>query len=204
MADIEKTLTDVPEITGDDIIVIAASKGAGAGNAFTDIDYTTEYKLTSTDPAPATDTWMQIQETVNTMPQFFPDRETIEYRVLASTQARQKLGVREAIDGAIAVYYTNILLKAHQLMIGWQSATEEEAVAANGRPGYFWLVWYIASQNRTVAVRCNVDDHLKTPENESGELEPFDLQITNVDEAIETNGLETNLSAALTADDEGL
>lgn len=121
---------------------------------------------------------VELQEFVNKMPQFFTEKEKIEYRVLASKQARNILGSRAALEDPLTVYYTSALLSAHAQMVDWQ---EESA-------GCFWIVWYIASQDRTVACRLTIDENIPTPSEESGGLEPVEIAIANVDEAIESSG----------------
>lgn len=161
MAD-EKKITETPDVLGDDIIAIL--KGTKENTMPTDFTGA-----------------VYIQECVNKMPQFFPDREKIEYNVLASKQSRSLLGSRASMDGSISAYYTKTLLDGHKAMLTNQS---EEV-------GCFWLVWYIESEDRTVAVRATVDDKLKTPEDESGTLNLKEIQITNIDEAIEVVGKPT-------------
>ena len=177
------TVTEVPKISGDDILKVAKGTKENTWDAV---------KLAlalSGEDAPR-----DIHECVNSMPQLFPDRESIEWRVLASTQARTILGAREAISDPMSVYFNVYLLNAHAKMVEWQNITDDDASGVSG--GSSWLVWYIKSQDRTVAVKVTVDDHLKTPEGESGELEPFDMPISNVAETIEMQG---NLFAELDA-----
>lgn len=161
-------LTNTPDVLGDDIIRIMA--GTNTNEMPTDFTGSVE-----------------IQECVNKMPQFFPDRENIEYKVLASKQSRNLLGARASIDGTVSAYYEKMLYDAHVQMLEWQ--TDEDGA------GCFWLIWYIESEERTVAVRCKVDDKIKTPEDEAGALNLKEIQITNVDEAIEEQG---NVFADLT------
>lgn len=154
-------LTNTPQVLGEDKIAILA------GTA-------TNVMPTSTELTTA----LRIEQIVNKMPQFFPDREKIEYKVLSSKQAKSLLGSRASMDGTMSVYYTAELLAAHTKMI-----EEQEKTA-----GCFWLVWYIKAEDRTVAVRATVDDMIKTPEDESGGLSLKEIMITNTDEAIETMG----------------
>lgn len=160
------SLTNSPVVQGDDIIAVLAG--------------------TTTNVMPSTfSDAVYIQDCVNKMPQFFPDKEKTEYKVLASSQARSMLGARASMDGTISAYYTALLLQAHAKMV------EEQAKEA----GCFWLVWYINSEDRTVAVRCKVDDKIKTPEDESGSLNLKEIQITNIDEAIEAQGKVSGFGA---------
>lgn len=155
----ENVITETPDVLGNDIIaILPGTKTNEMPSVFTSAVY--------------------IQECVNKMPQFFPDKETVEYKVLASKQSRSLLGTRAGIDGSISAYYTKTLLDGHKAMLTEQAKD----------PGCFWLVWYIESENRTVAVRATVDDKIKTPEDESGTLNLKEIQITNVDEAIEKEG----------------
>lgn len=118
------------------------------------------------------------QEFINKMPQFFTEKEKIDYKVLASKTARNILGSRAAIGDPLTVYYTSAFLQAHAQMVAWQAETA----------GCFWLVWYIKSQDRTVGCRLTIDDHAPTPTDESGGLAPIDIVIANVDESIEASG----------------
>lgn len=119
-----------------------------------------------------------MQECVNTMPQMFPEKESQEYKVLASKQARNIPGSRGAIEDPINVYYTVDLLTAHAKMVSFQ----------NQAAGCFWIMWYINAQDRTVACRMSVDDHISTPTEESGGLDTLELKISNVGETIEATG----------------
>lgn len=119
-----------------------------------------------------------MQEFVNKMPQLFTEKEKIEYKVLASKSARNILGSRSAIEDPLTVYYTTGLLAAHLQMVAWQAESA----------GCFWLVWYIAAQDRTVACRMTIDESIPTPTEESGGLEVVELAIANVDATIEASG----------------
>lgn len=153
------TLTKTPLISGDDIIKIVQG---------TD---TNDFPTVFTDA-------IELQLFVNTMPQFFPDVERNTYRVRGSIAERSMSGGRGSMDGAISVYYVSALYDAHVKMLEWQL----EAT------GCFWLLWYIRSEDRTVAVRVTADMKLKTPEGESGGLTPLDLAVFNIDESIEKQG----------------
>lgn len=119
-----------------------------------------------------------IQEFTNKMPQFFPEKEKIEYKVLASKQARNVLGSRAAIEDPLTAYYTAGLLQAHVYMKAWQLEAS----------GCFWIVWYIKAQDRTVACRFTIDENIPTPVEESGGLEVVEIALANKDEAIESTG----------------
>lgn len=159
-----------PSILGNDIIKIA--KGTTANTMPTDFSGAIE-----------------MQEFVNKMPQFFPDKESLDYKVLASTQSRSILGARGAVDGVITVQYCAATLTAHTQMVAWQLEDS----------GCFWLLWYITAEDRTVAMRCTVDDKLKTPEDESGGIDTKEIQITNMDEAIQATGNSTGSVIQITA-----
>ena len=149
-------LTSTPQVGGGDIIAIVAGTADNTlPTTFTDAKY--------------------IQSCVNKMPQFFPDKEKIEYKTLDSKQAKSLLGGRGSIDGAISAYFTTELLEAHTYMV-----TQQETAA-----GCFWIVWYIDSENRTVGVRATCDEKIKTPEDESGNLNLKEIQISNIDEAVQ-------------------
>lgn len=164
----ETTLTNTPDVLGDDIIAIMAG--------------TTDNKMPTTFTGA-----MYIQECVNKMPQFFPERDTQDYKVLASKQSRSIMGSRASMDGSISAYYTKMLLDAHNKMVEFQK----------GEAGCFWLIWYIESEDRTVAVRATCDDKIKTPEDESGTLNLKEIPISNIDEAIEVAGKPENFGVAV-------
>jgi len=124
---------------------------------------------------------VELHEFVNKMPQMFTEKEKIEYKVLASKTARNILGARGAIEDPLTVYYTSGLLAAHAKMLDWQ----------DDPAGCFWLVWYIAAQDRTVACRFTVDENIPTPTEEPGGLEVVELALANVDESIEATGDQT-------------
>lgn len=124
---------------------------------------------------------VSLQEFVNKMPQMFTEKEKIEYKVLASKTARNILGARAAIGDPLTMYYTSDFLAAYAQMLAWQNATA----------GCFWLVWYIASQDRTVACRFTVDSNVPTPTDESGGLGVIELALANVDASIEAIGDQT-------------
>lgn len=152
-------LKQTPQIAGEDIVAI--------------------YPGTTTNTPPKTNENMfQIKDTINKMFQFFPDREKIAYKVLDSTTERSLQGSRGSIDGSISAYFTTDLRTAHLKMLEWQIAPA----------GCFWLKWYIKSEDRTVAIRLTVDDMIKTPEEESGSLSLKELTVSNVGDAIESQG----------------
>lgn len=155
------TLTSTPNILGEDKIAILAGTETN----------------TMPDKTLLSDS-IRIEQIVNKMPQFFPDREKLSYRTLDSTQEKSIQGARGSLDGSISVYYTKALLDAHLKMIEFQTDTT----------GCFWLVWYIKAEDRTVAVKVTADDKIKTPEDESGGLSIKELMITNCAESIQIQG----------------
>lgn len=153
-------LTTTPQVLGEDKVFILPGTVANT--------MPTDYSSVIAD----------AEEFVNKMPQFFPEKEKIEYKVLASKQARNILGSRGAIEDPLTIYYTSAFLAAHAQMVDWQDDSA----------GCFWIVWYIKSQDRTVACRFTIDEHVPTPSEESGGLEPIEISLANVDEAIEASG----------------
>lgn len=154
-------LKSTPEISGEDIVFICNGTADGQ-------------MPSSSELANA----LQIQECINAMPQFFPDKEKIEYNVLASKQSRSMLGSRASMDGNITAYYTSLLLQAHTKMLEYQM----------GERGSFFLGWYIKAEDRTVGANITVDDKLKTPEGTSGELSTKEIMVSNTSESVEVQG----------------
>lgn len=152
-------LTNVPTVLGEDIIAIIPGTETN--------DFPTDFTNA-----------IYIQDSVNKMPQFFPDRETKEYKVLGSKQAKKLQGGRGAVDGNIDAYYVKIFADGYAKMIEYQ----------NQPAGCFWIVWFINAEQRTVALRATVDDEIKTPEGESGDDSVKPFKITNVGDAIQYKG----------------
>lgn len=152
-------LGNAPKINGDDVIEIANG--------------------TTTNEVPESATWTELKLCVNKVPNFFPAREKEEYRVLDRTQALSIQGERPTIDGTLDVYLNTSFAGAYVKMI----ASQNDETQGN----CFWFKIYKKSEARTIYCRCTIDDVLPNSTEESGGLDIYSLNLTNVDEAIQVS-----------------
>lgn len=137
-------------------------------------------------PAVAGDDWqttvptdiVYMQTFVNQMPQFFPERESTEYKTLDKTQAKTLLGARGSISDPLLAYYTAELLAAHAKMVELQ----------NTEIGCFEIVWYIAAEDRSVRCKFTVDEEIPTPDGEAGDLSTKEIRLANASSAMSHTG----------------
>jgi hypothetical protein len=126
-----------------------------------------------------TPTWTQLVGCVTKLPNFFPSRETKDYKPLDYDQAGKVQGQRPAIDGKIGVYPNDSFLEAYKKMVLSQKDTEKGSC--------FWLkVVYSEENDRTVQGRMTIDDHLPTSEGSLGDEINVELAITNIDEMLDS------------------
>lgn len=138
---------------------------------------------TADNTKPSSASWKQIKGSVNKLPNFFPSAENIPYRVLDSKQAGSIKGARPTIDGTMGIYLNSDFFTAHTEMV------ESQNDPSKGK--CFWLKVEYTDDKRIVYCRCQIDDHIPTPTDESGGLFLYELSIVNIDEPID----EWNASA---------
>lgn len=132
---------------------------------------------TITNAKPASASWKQILGSVNKLPNFFPPAEKQEYRVLDSKQASAIAGARSSIDGTLSIYLNNEFYDAHAEMVASQ--------LDDAKGNCFWFKVEYVDDKRTVYCRCQIDDHIPTPTDESGGLFLYELTLSNIDEPID-------------------
>lgn len=135
---------------------------------------------TTTNTPPTTGaTWTQLVGCVTKLPNFFPARETKDYKPLDYDQAGKVMGQRPAVDGKLSVYPNDSFLTAYTAMVTSQTASDKGSC--------FWLkVVYTEENNRTVQGRMTIDDKLPTSEGALGDEVSVDLGITNIDQMIDS------------------
>lgn len=146
---------------------------------------------TTSNTPPADDTagattpvWTDLVGCVTKLPNFFPTRNTLDYKPLDRDQAGKVLGDRPAIDGKMSVYPNDNFLAAYQKMVASQKDSTKGSC--------FWLrVVYTEENKRTVKGRMTCDDKLPTSEGSLGDEDTIDLGITNIDEMLDTPGSTT-------------
>lgn len=124
-------------------------------------------------------TWTQLVGCVTKLPNFFPSRETKDYKPLDYDQAGKVQGQRPAIDGKFSVYPNDSFLA------GYKIAVTSQKDAAKG--SCFWLkVEYTEENNRTVQGRMTIDDHLPTSTGALGDEVNVELGLTNIDQMLDS------------------
>ena len=131
---------------------------------------------------PAEATWNPIEGSVNKLPNFFPTPDKTEYRVLDSKQAMAIAGSMPSIDGNLSIYLNTEFVKEHQKMV----TSQKDTLKGNS----FWLKVEFVDDKRTVYCKCQINEKIPTPTDESGGLFLYEFQLTNVAEPIDEWDLE--------------
>lgn len=135
---------------------------------------------TSTNTPPADGaTWTDLVGCVTKLPNFFPARDTRDYKPIDYDQAAKVQGTRPAIDGKIGIYPNDGFLTAYPKMVASQKDSAKGSC--------FWLkVVYTEENSRTVQGRMTCDDHLPTSEGSLGDEISIELGITNIDQMLDS------------------
>lgn len=123
--------------------------------------------------------WTQLKGCITKLPNFFPARNTKDYKPLDLDQAGKVLGERPAVDGKISVYPNDDFLSGYKKMVLSQKDSSKGSC--------FWLkVIYTEENDRTVQGRMNIDDKLPTSEGALGDELNIELGLTNIDEMLDS------------------
>lgn len=134
---------------------------------------------TNTAPTGESATWTDLVGCVTKLPNFFPARDTRDYKPLDYDQAAKVQGTRPAIDGKMGIYPNDAFLVAFKKMVASQKDSTKGSC--------FWLkVVYSEQDDRTVQGRMTCDDRLPTSEGALGDEVSIELGITNVDQMLDS------------------
>ena len=132
---------------------------------------------TTANTKPSDATWNPIEGAVNKLPNFFPTAEATEYRVLDSKQALAIPGAMPSIDGTMSIYLNTEFVKEHQKMV----VSQKDPTKGNS----IWLKVEFVDDKRIVYCKCQINEKIPTPTDESGGLFLYEFQLTNVAEPID-------------------
>lgn len=120
-----------------------------------------------------------LENIVNIMPNFFPNRDVLERNVLGSQQALASNGMRPRVDGTMNIYWDDELS-----LEAWEFMQEQQF----GEASCFGILWYERVFNRTTFCLCTTDDEFPNATGTGGDEALVELPLLNDQEAISKMG----------------
>ncbi|HEX3038151.1 MAG TPA: hypothetical protein VHO94_04060 [Oscillospiraceae bacterium] len=118
--------------------------------------------------APTTTGWVKIDNAIRSIPNLFPEPDTVDTSVVTNSRPTSIPGVAKADAYKFKVAPDLAFLTAHTAMVTDQS---------DAAKGFFWMRVTYPKRGYTVTFKATTVDELATPEGELGKLDEIDWPV---------------------------